>query len=74
MSSILDKQAQGLEDLMSSILDKHLTRLALQPAEQKKRTAEEVSVKVNAVTAPASAQAPAAVVLSTAVALAPKDI
>jgi len=59
---------------MSSILDKHLTRLALQPAEQKKRTAEEVAVKVSAATAAASAQAPTTVVLSTAVALAPKDI
>jgi len=74
MSSILDKHAQGREDRMSSILDKHLTRLALQPAEQKKRTAEEVAVKVSATTAAASVQAPATVVLSTAVALAPKDI
>jgi len=49
-------------------------RLALQPAEQKKRTAEEVTVKVSAATAAASAQAPAAVVLSTVVALASKDI
>jgi len=73
MSSILDKHAQGREDRMSSILDKHLTHLALQPAEQKKRTAEEVAVKVSATTAAASAQAPATVVLSTAVALAPKD-
>jgi len=74
MSSILDKHAQGREDRMSSILDKHLTHLALQPAEQKKRTAEEVAVKVSATTAAASAQAPATVALSTAVALAPKDI
>ena len=77
-----------LMDRMLSMLDKHLmmlalqpagqkenaARLALQPAEQKKCTAEEVAVKVSAVTATASAQAPAAVVLSTAVALAPKDI
>jgi len=59
-------------------------RLALQPVEQKKRTAEEVVVKVStaeevvvkvsAVTAASSAQAPAAVVLSMAVALALKDI
>jgi hypothetical protein len=74
MSFIQDKHAQSLEDRMSSILDKYLTRLALQPAEQKKRTAEEVAVKVSAATAAASAQAPATVVLSTAVALAPKDI
>jgi len=49
-------------------------RLALQPAEQKKRTAEEVAVKVSAATVAASVQAPAVVMLSTVVALAPKDI
>jgi len=74
MLSIQDKHAQSLEDQMSCIIDKHLTRLALQPAEHKKHTVEEVAVKVSAATAAASAQAPATVVLSTAVVLAPKDI
>jgi len=48
MLSILDKRAQGAEDRMSSILDKHLTRLAMQPSEQKpqeERDADEAHVE-----------------------------
>jgi len=69
-----EKETSACLALQPAEQKKNAARLALQSAEQKKRTAEEVMVKVSAMTAAASAQAPALVVLSMAAALASKDI